>query len=264
MAVAAQEAGLAVRSEPDSYTLLLGEFSKLDCRKLFPKTASAEYKRHFTAFLHILENPTLSPEIRELAVKKHMSSLPALADADFTGLRLDLAIEDLATGESKWVDVSVVHTTAASYVGKEFKHVLQRQAAAGVAADKKTIELLLQDPSPVVCERAAKKVEKYSRLLLIAKKQTIERKRPSCPAFVPFLLSDVGEMAPMALDLISWISQAYKTKIMATPILNGESIAELVRRFKRKLQAGLRLALADGAGAVIQSAGLPWGRAPQV
>ena len=37
---AAMEAGLAVRVEPQTYDLLLGEFSRADCRRIFPKYAS--------------------------------------------------------------------------------------------------------------------------------------------------------------------------------------------------------------------------------
>ena len=112
------------------------------------------------------------------------------------------AFENPFTGESKWVDVSVVHTTSASYVSKEFKHVVQRTASASSTMDKMLSELLLSDPSPVVMERVYKKNEKYSRLVLAAKKQVLEKKRTSCPSFVPFLLSDTGEFSPSALDLI--------------------------------------------------------------
>ena len=44
---AAQEAGLSSRCEPDTHSLLLGEFSKADCRRVFPKATSKAYKTAF-------------------------------------------------------------------------------------------------------------------------------------------------------------------------------------------------------------------------
>ena len=44
---AAQQAGLIARVEPDTHSLLLGEFSKADCRRVFPKATSKAYKEAF-------------------------------------------------------------------------------------------------------------------------------------------------------------------------------------------------------------------------
>ena len=44
---AAREAGLSARTEPDTHSLLLGEFSKADCRRVFPKAVSKAYKIGF-------------------------------------------------------------------------------------------------------------------------------------------------------------------------------------------------------------------------
>jgi hypothetical protein len=39
---AAQQAGLTARVEPDTHSLLLGEFSKVDCRRVFPKAEGSK------------------------------------------------------------------------------------------------------------------------------------------------------------------------------------------------------------------------------
>ena len=46
---AAQAAGLTPRVEPDTHSLLLGEFAKADCRRVFPKADSKAYKVAFEA-----------------------------------------------------------------------------------------------------------------------------------------------------------------------------------------------------------------------
>ena len=48
---AAMEAGLNVRVEPATYDLLLGEFSRADCRRIFPKAAQGSTRISFVPFL---------------------------------------------------------------------------------------------------------------------------------------------------------------------------------------------------------------------
>ena len=43
----AKEAGLETRKEPDTYSLLLGEFSKKECQRVFPKRVDKAYKTSF-------------------------------------------------------------------------------------------------------------------------------------------------------------------------------------------------------------------------
>ena len=46
-------------------------------------------------------------------------------------------------------------------------------------------------PSPALLDREALKVEKYSRLVMVAKKQHADKKRFSLPTFIPFAVSDI-------------------------------------------------------------------------
>jgi hypothetical protein len=48
---AGKEAGLNVKVEPDTFGLLLGEFSKSDCKRVFPKHASKSYREKFEAVI---------------------------------------------------------------------------------------------------------------------------------------------------------------------------------------------------------------------
>ena len=60
VAAFAQEAGLVTRCEPDTHSLLLGEFSKADCRRIFPKQMSKAYRAAFDnlsqaqVFMHLI------------------------------------------------------------------------------------------------------------------------------------------------------------------------------------------------------------------
>ena len=90
---------------------------------------------------------------------------------DPTGLRVDLSIEDPVTGEHKLIDVTVAHTTSASYLSKELNAVKQRQTSATFANNHQLPNPLLNDPSPTLAKKEKDKCEKYSRLLLVTKKQ---------------------------------------------------------------------------------------------
>jgi hypothetical protein len=121
---AAMEAGLNVRAEPGTYDLLLGEFSRADCRRIFPKYASRAYQEKFQAVLNALEvvsSPicTISAAEKAAYVQVRIDALPILKKQELKGLRIDAAIENPVTGETKWTDVSIMHTSAASYVDVE-------------------------------------------------------------------------------------------------------------------------------------------------
>ena len=105
-------------------------------------------------------------------------------------------------------------------------------------------------------------MEKYSRLLYIANKQFGERKRRCAPSFVPFALSDYGELSPQAADLLEWLVNQFKFNWLSQgPRPDGSKLADSVRCFRRKLRVNLQLAVAAGMGEMLQAAGQPWASA---
>ena len=166
---AAIEAGLNVRVEPATYDLLLGEFSRADCRRIFPKYASKLYQEKFRAVINALEvisSPacTISAEEKAAYVQARIDQLPLLKKQELKGLRIDAAIENPVTGETKWADVSVTHTSAPSYADAELKAVGHQINASNIAA---TFELPDYLPSPSLLKREAEKNLKYSRLITV-------------------------------------------------------------------------------------------------
>ena len=59
--------------------------------------------------------------------------MPAVSKEDAVGLRIDVVLEDPGTGETKWVDATVVHTAAESYREREFKSVVARNISTSTA-----------------------------------------------------------------------------------------------------------------------------------
>ena len=68
------------------------------------------------------------------------------------------------------------------------------------------------DPSPSLIDRSAAKISKYSRLLVVGRKQAVEKKRKQAPRFTAIAVSDYGELAPMATDLCEWLVQQFRLK----------------------------------------------------
>ena len=154
----------------------------------------------------------------------------------------------------------MVHTTCASYQIKELKAVAKKNLSTAVSSSTSVPDALKYDTSPALLDREAEKVEKYSRLLLVAKKQHADRKRFSLPTFTPFAVSDFGELSPAATDLQEWIVEQFRRKCAKDKSrADGCSTSDLVRQFRHKFKVDIQFAIAAGLGAMIQAAGQPWG-----
>ena len=261
---ASREAGLSTRYEPDTHSLLLGEFSKVDCRRVFPKAMSKAYKAGFEKVSQAADfiasaSCSLSSEEKQNLIQSQIDLLP-IHEGDVAGLRIDICLENPETGETKWVDTTGVHTTCLTYQTRELKAVAKRNLSATVSSSNSLPDALQYDPSPTLLDREAKKVEKYSRLILMAKKQHMDGKRSSLPSFAAFVVSDFGELSPAAVDLQEWIVEQFRRKCVKQGTrANGTSTSDLVRQFRHKFKVGIQFAMAAGLGAMIQAAGQPWG-----
>jgi hypothetical protein len=267
LARAAKEAGLRVNVEPDTHGLLLGEFPKSECRRIFPKHSSKRYRDKFNEVLNAIDLIAsaaceMNDAEKHRYVQARIDDLPSVAREDATGLRIDVAIENEETGETKWVDVTVVHTGADSYQERELKAVGKRQIALQISTSLSlpVPDPLKLNPSPTLVQRETAKVEKYSRLLLIAKKQAAEKKRKQIPTFSTFAVSDYGELSPVAMDLQDWLVNQYRIKCeLAGKRADGRRPMDLVRDFRWRLRLGIQLALASGCGEMLNRAGAAWG-----
>ena len=264
LARAGKDAGLAVRVEPDTHGLLLGEFSKSDCRRIFPKYVSKKYRERFDeviAATELVASPSceLPEETKRALVQAKVDALPSVKCEDTTGLRIDIALENEVTGETKWVDVTAVHTGAESYQDKELKFLAARQISVQVSESLVIPDPFKLDPSPLLIERTSAKISKYSRLVLVAKKQAAAKKRKQVPQFSAFAMSDYGELAPMAVDLMEWLVQQYRLKCeQAGKMSDGVPPLDRVRSFRQKLYTSVQFAVAAGCGEMMCRAGEAW------
>jgi hypothetical protein len=258
----AKEAGLEAVPEPDTYDLLLGQFERKDCKRVFPKQTSAAYRAGFEAlsqasdFINSAEC-TFNSEQKQAFIQNHLDRLPLVEGA--VGLRIDASLRNPETDEIMWVDVSVVHTTSPTYISGELKSIAKRN----LCADAADLHLLPNAPqneiSPIMLQREVDKIKKYSRLVTVAKKQKADGTRTSIPNFAPFIVSDCGELAPKAYDIQEWIVSQYRLKCCKEGRRSdGCTTVDRVRRFRHSLKMGVQTAVAAGLGTMIQFAGLSW------
>jgi hypothetical protein len=256
---------LSVKSEPDTHSLLLGEFSKADCRRVFPKVLSKAYRSGFEDLSQAVDfiasvACTFTPEQKQSHIQKKIDALPLLAKGDATGLRIDVVMENLETGETKWVDASGVHTTSSSYRDKELKAIAKKKLSADIAQLHRLPDVFQGEPSPHLLLREFEKFEKYSRLAMVAKRQYLDGKRISQPSFTPFIFSDCGQLSPQAVELQDWLVDQYRRKCTKLGHrADGFTTAELVRVFRHNLKIRVQMAIAAGLGSMIQAAGQSWG-----
>ena len=262
---ASREAGLETRTEPDTHSLLLGEFSKVDCRRVFPSKVTKAYKTGFenlsqaSAFIASAAC-TLSLEEKAAYMQRRIDALPILASNDAKGLRVDASLINPVTGETVWIDAGAVHTSSPSYVVAELKAIAARKLSSSLSDLHLSPDALQGDPSPTLVKRQQQKIEKYSRLIMVAKKQHSEHKRNTVPKFMPFIVSDCGELAPLAYDLQEWIVEQFRQKCLREgPRSDGCRPSDRVREFRHELKVGVQVAVAAGLGSMIQGAGHAWG-----
>ena len=257
-AAAAIEAGLEVAREPDTHSLLLSEFTKADCARIFPKASSAAYKEAYETLSKVSDslrdpNCTLSTDQKASILQQYVDALPTLKQKETSGLRIDLSLVNPLTLETRWVDVTSVNTAGTSVLHQELTHILDLQTSA--LFTNNTFSSV--KPSPALEDREHVKAEKYARLVTVANRQTAEGKRPCKPLFSPCAVSTTGELGPGANALQESIVNQFFVKCKASSHrADGLTTKELVRSFRHRLKINLQFAIAVGMGNLILSAGL--------
>ena len=96
----AQEAVLSTRCEPDTHSLLLGEFSKADCRRVFPKQRSKPYQAVFDKFSQVqafIASVDCTYSFEKKNYLQNKIDLLPFHNGDAVGLRVDVCLENTET-----------------------------------------------------------------------------------------------------------------------------------------------------------------------
>ena len=136
---------------------------------------------------------------------------------------------------------------------------LARINVSNIAAAFELPDYLKSTPSPSLLKREAEKNHKYARLITVAQKQSKEKKRLQTPNFSAFIVSDYGDLSPVAMEFQEWLVATFAKKCeREVPRADGCSVSDLTRAFRWKFKLNIQLAIAAGLGAMILTAGHPF------
>ena len=140
IADAAQEAGLATRKAFSNLSQAQAFISSVDC--------------------------TYSFEEKQAYIQNKIDLLP-FHNGDVAGLRVDVCLENTETGETKWIDTTVVHTTCASYRAKELKSISERKLNVALTEMHMLHKAVDRNPSLCLLDRETEKPNKYGRPVIV-------------------------------------------------------------------------------------------------
>lgn len=261
---AAREAGASAAREPSTVELLGNTLSATQCRALFPHRRPTGPEKELIAIsdacLKALdENPNDLSVIAE--ARDILELVAARQPADGKGLRVDLRMFDPnAAGEPTelWIDVSVVHDTAASHRAKSSNFLIAEQVNDPICAPPQTRFRQPLPPTPVVVDAAKKKIEKYAPLLQRGRVFHAANKLPRKPEFVPCILTHSGEFGDGLLRTVEWLCLCFRNNVAKSrALLFGTTAAKVTASFRRATLDSVAVALAGGWAQQLLAAGFP-------
>ena len=133
-----------------------------------------------------------------------------------------------------------------------------RLASAQAAALSNGIDPEAHTPAPCVKKVVADKVKTYAPLLHVTQQQKAKHARALAPEFVPFVVSNYGEMNEGADKLMQWITAKYRRKVLSEGRTRADGVKpeELVIRFRSEFRDRLVACVARGFGSMIVHAGI--------
>jgi hypothetical protein len=234
----AQEAGAVIAREPQPYNLCQGLLSYEQCKRIFPKRVTPEYKKVSVEIMGLLTQPSVDQK----KLDDLCATLPVLDPFDSKSLRVDLSIRNPETGKVILVDGAFIHTSCAAYREAEFKSVKTRVLSTDQAIVRYSTDPLYWVQSPAITAKAKSKDDKYTPLVQIL--QHFERQSAFDTAlshsFVPFIVSSRGELSRNAFCLVEEIVAMYKYKVtkcaaLAFPLPINRAVSDFRSRFKLAL-----------------------------
>jgi len=251
-------AGCTATIEPATHLLLLNEFTPQQCRVLFPKNPSKDFRdssvKLYRELQAIAALPADAPDRAEREREAGVELDVLLEDkCAKSGRRMDVQIVDPRTGEEVWTDPTCIHTTGTTKLAAERKETMRR-----LGSENKEVK---GAPSPAVKAAHKKKQETYALMLAIAEKQAANGSRVTAPLFFPAVVSTHGEFCEGMVSLQEWLTSKYRARLQREGDRDdGAPIELLTGRFRYSLRASVLLAMAKGQAGMLLAAGLPTGQ----
>jgi hypothetical protein len=253
----AREAGATVTYNPSTDLMMAGQFGDACSRILFSKRTNpsrTETADELMAALKASASPSSDPAIRAAAQAK-VNAIIASCPKKHEGLRVDCIIQ--LRNYLLWLDIGVVHSTAASKITLVAAFLKRLHAAELSAGGNLASHPMAQTPSPCVSAYTKIKVIKYTPAVKEATLQVARGNRASAPVLSPCIFSHAGEMSPESLRVIELISRDYKHMMSLLYFEDGVTLKRRTAAFRTRFKDALMVANANGFGATLAHAGTP-------
>ena len=251
----ARESGSEVNFNP-STDLMMGGLYGAAARVLFPKHPTPARINTANTLLAALRDASSSngPATRA-AGQTAAAAIIANAPRKQEGLRVDCIIQ--LNNHLLWLDIGVVHPTAASKLQLVANFVSRLHTAERDSGGNLALNALAQTSSPTVVAYGKVKVVKYSPLVADAAKQVLLGKRASTPVLVPCIFSHAGEMSSESMRVIELITRQYASLVSSQYFEDGVTLKRRTAQFRCRFKDALMAANANGFGTTLAHAGTP-------
>lgn len=249
--------------EPQTSSLLMGQYTAEQCRALFPKKPSKIVAQEIKVMMDELDATKNMPPGPERVTKETIMRRKCVMmhqQYQTKGLRIDVQLEDPLTEQEMWVDTICIHPTCQTRIKAEFKHVKKIILAETLARSERKINQLTKQSEKAVINQTNTKHCAYAPLMNVVRKQKLDGKRHNLPAFRAAVVSSLGEFGKELVMLQEWITSCYARKIVGEGHRDdGEKIEDLTAKFRRKFRTAIVVAVARGQARMLNTQGLPAG-----
>ena len=189
----------------------------------------------------------------------HADELLQGTPAHTKGRRIDPVIQDTASGETLWSDISGVHATAPSYLARTRAFALQEHLDDVISIKQGKDNPHKKQITPCLISRESEKVQKYAPLMRIASMQRARSIRRKAPVFFPCILSHSGELSSGTFRTVEWLAMKQSRNIAEAEPSNGIGPNKASAVIRRMTMDMLAASVARGFGTMLLSAGFPLG-----
>ena len=253
--------GVRCEVEPQTHLVLNNQFTREQCRRLFPKAPSRSRIEQIRKLIDEMDQlqrlpPDDARTRRQRELSERINALDTASDSEKKkAVRLDARLQH--EGDELLVDCTIIHSLSKAHARAEAKRTLER-------LDSTVLEVR-DKPAAAIDTARRRKEQAYIPLIYVLKKQLLDGRRLKEPVFTPMAVTSFGELGPGCAVVQEWLAmrlKAHHTAAGSRP--DGQEVAHLTRSFRRRFRTAIIMVAIRRLGALQRNSGLPdecaWGR----
>ena len=197
--------GVRCEVEPQTHRVLNSQFTREQCRRLFPKAPS---RQRIEEIHKLIDEMDKLQELSQTERTRHQRDLSERINALDTAsdsekkkaVRLDARLQH--EGDELLVDCTIIHSLSRAHARAESKRTLER-------LDSTVLEVR-NKPAAAIDTARRRKEQAYIPLIYVLKKQLMDGRRLKDPVFTPMAVTSFGELGPGCAVVQEWLAMRLK------------------------------------------------------